>query len=446
MSNAGYNSSVQNEREDCHDQTEAQEESRRMSREHIFILIATASINFSSMICYSILGPFFPREAELKGASNTIVGMIFGCYALVSVLFSLILGKYIVQIGAKFMFVGGTFLSGGCTILFGLLDRVPDGPVYITMCFVVRTVDAIGFSGAMTSSFAVLIKTFPNNVATVMGSLEIFTGLGLVLGPPLGGILYEKFGYEMPFIVLGCVVLLMVPMNMYVIPTYDELPSRESFWNLFRIPKILFICLVMLSLSSTLTFLDPTMSLFLSEKFGLSAISVGLIFFATALPYSISSPVLGCLTDKFPHTRKWMIVIGSLLTGISFCFLGPAPFFHIKGSIWLFCFMMVLLGICTSMTGIPIFPEILEAAYKNNFEEGLSTLGLVSGLFGAVWSLGTFIGPTLGGYLNEKIHFEYAAAIQGGIACVAGTAMGIFYLVESCQEKRSPMRNADSTV
>ncbi|XP_043919731.1 MFS-type transporter SLC18B1 isoform X2 [Protopterus annectens] len=412
-----------------------------MSREQILVLIATASVNFSSMICYSILGPFFPGEAEQKGASDTIIGMIFGCYALVNVLFSLILGKYIVQVGAKFMFVGGMFLSGGCTILFGLLDRAPDGPIYIAMCFVVRTVDAVGFSGAMTSSFAVLTKSFPQNVATVMGTLEIFTGLGLVLGPPLGGILYEKFGYEIPFIVLGCVVLLMVPLNMYTVPTYDDLPIRESFWDLFRIPKISLMCLVMLSLSSALTFLDPTMSLFLIEKFHLSTSFVGLIFFAIALPYSISAPLLGYLADKFPATRKWMIIFGSLLTGICYVFLGPAPFFHIKSSIWLFSIMMVVLGISTSMTGIPVFPEILESAYKNNFEEGLSTLGLVSGLFGAVWSLGTFIGPTLGGYLNEKLHFEYAAAIQGGIALVIGAAMGIFYIAENYQEKRSSVRN-----
>lgn len=39
-------------------------ESGRLTREQLFTIIATASINFSSMICYSILGPFFPREVN----------------------------------------------------------------------------------------------------------------------------------------------------------------------------------------------------------------------------------------------------------------------------------------------------------------------------------------------------------------------------------------------
>ncbi|KYO19024.1 MFS-type transporter SLC18B1 isoform B [Alligator mississippiensis] len=94
-------------------------ESGRLTREQLFTIIATASINFSSMICYSILGPFFPREALKKGASNTVVGLIFGCFALFNFLTSLILGKYLVQIGAKFMFVTGMFMSGCVTILFG---------------------------------------------------------------------------------------------------------------------------------------------------------------------------------------------------------------------------------------------------------------------------------------------------------------------------------------
>jgi len=36
----------------------------KMSRQQILTLIAMASINFSSMICYSILGPFFPNEVH----------------------------------------------------------------------------------------------------------------------------------------------------------------------------------------------------------------------------------------------------------------------------------------------------------------------------------------------------------------------------------------------
>ena len=34
-------------------------------------------------------------KAEKKGASNTVIGMIFGCYALFDLLASLVFGKYV---------------------------------------------------------------------------------------------------------------------------------------------------------------------------------------------------------------------------------------------------------------------------------------------------------------------------------------------------------------
>ncbi|NXD06421.1 S18B1 protein, partial [Nothocercus nigrocapillus] len=390
------------------------EESRRFTREQIFTMVATASINFSSMICYSILGPFFPAEAEKKGASNTVVGMIFGCFALFNFLTSLILGNYLTQIGAKFMFVAGMFVSGCVTILFGMLDKVPNGPLFITLCFLVRAMDAISFAAAMTASFSILAKAFPSNIATVMGSLEIFTGLGLVLGPPLGGFLYQSFGYEVPFITLGCLVLVLVPVNMCLLPKYDSIPSKDSFWKLVLLPKVMLLCFIVFSLSSCLGFLDPTMSLFILKKFKLPAGYVGLVFLGFALSYSLSSPLLGFLSDKLPYLRKWLLVFGSLITAACFFMLGPAPVLHIESKLWMFVLVLVLVGFSLGMSAIPVFPEMLHCAHEHGFEEGLSLLGLMSGLFSAMWSLGAFIGPTLGGFLDEKLGFEWASAIQGG--------------------------------
>ncbi|KAG7509966.1 MFS-type transporter SLC18B1 [Solea senegalensis] len=274
--------------------------SRRMTRRQTFTLLSMASVNFSSMMCYSILGPFFPTEAVKKGASQTEVGLIFGCYAVCNLIGSLVMGKYIVQIGAKFMLITGLFVSSGCTILFGLLDRVPAGPAFISLCFIVRSVDALGFAAAMTSSFAVTAKIFPNNVATVLGSLEIFTGLGLILGPPLGGWFYQSFGYEVPFMLLGCFLLIMVPFNIYILPTIDADPSKDSFLRLLTHVKIVLLCYVIFTLSAGLGFLDATLSLYAIEKYDLSPGYVGLIMLGLSLPYCLASPLMGYFTDKYP--------------------------------------------------------------------------------------------------------------------------------------------------
>lgn len=68
-----------------------------------------------------------------------------------------------------------------------LLDRVPEGTPFIVLCFITRSVDAVGFAAAMTSSFAVSAKVFPNNIATVLVSLA---------HPCLGGMLLRYKNHE----------------------------------------------------------------------------------------------------------------------------------------------------------------------------------------------------------------------------------------------------------
>ncbi|XP_040584059.1 MFS-type transporter SLC18B1 isoform X2 [Mesocricetus auratus] len=412
------------------------ETSGRLSREQIYVLVSAASMNLGCMMAYSILGPFFPKEAEKKGASNTMIGMIFGCYALFELLASLVFGKYLVQIGAKFMFIAGMFISGGVTILFGVLDQLPEGPTFIVMCFLVRIVDAIGFGAAITASSSILAKAFPNNVATVLGSLEVFSGLGLIAGPPLGGFLYQSFGYEVPFILLGCIVLLMIPLNLCILPSYESDPGEHSFWKLVTLPKVGLIAFVIISLSSCFGFLDPILSLFVLEKFSLPAGYVGLVFLGLALSYTISSPLFGLLSDRMPNLRKWFLVFGNLITAACYMLLGPVPILHIKSQLWLLVLVLVVNGFSAGMSIIPTFPEMLSCAYENGFEEGISTLGLISGLVSAMWSVGAFMGPVLGGFLYEKIGFEWAAAIQGLWALISGLVMGLFYLWEHSKTRR----------
>ncbi|XP_021429467.2 MFS-type transporter SLC18B1 isoform X1 [Oncorhynchus mykiss] len=411
---------------------------QRMTRYQILTLISMASVNFSSMICYSILGPFFPNEAMKKGASQTVIGLIFGCYALCNLMGSLVLGKYIVQIGAKVMLISGLFVSSGCTILFGLLDRVPEGATFITLCFIIRSVDALGFSAAMTSSFAISAKVFPNNIATVLGSLEIFTGLGLILGPPIGGWLYQSFGYEVPFMALGCFLFLMVPFNIYILPSFAADPTKDSFFRLFTRLKIVLICFAIFTLSSGLGFLDATLSIYAIDKFDLSPGYVGLLLLGLSLPYCLASPLLGIVSDRFPSTRPWLMVLGGLSTATGFWFLGPVPILQIQSQLWLLVFMLGVIGFSLSMIAIPTFPEILNCAYENGFEEGLSTLGLVSGLFGAVWSIGMFCGPTLGGFTTQQLSFEWAASVQGGLAFLAAFFLGIYFLCQGTRQRRAP--------
>ena len=59
------------------------------------------------------------------------------------------------------------------------LDRAPSGSVFISLCFIVRSVDAMGFAAAFTSSTALASKVFPHNVATILVGLACPDGTGM---------------------------------------------------------------------------------------------------------------------------------------------------------------------------------------------------------------------------------------------------------------------------
>lgn len=72
----------------------------------------------------SLQAPFYPGEAEKKGASPTQYGFVFGIFELTVFIVSPIFGAHLNKIGAKRVFNLGILTTGTCSILFGFLDRI----------------------------------------------------------------------------------------------------------------------------------------------------------------------------------------------------------------------------------------------------------------------------------------------------------------------------------
>ena len=82
----------------------------------------------------------------------------------------------------------------------------------------IRCIEAIGNSGFLTASFSIIAKEFPDNVATVFAALETFFGLGLIVGPTVGGCLYEMGGFLLPFSCLGTCLIGASIFTFFVLP------------------------------------------------------------------------------------------------------------------------------------------------------------------------------------------------------------------------------------
>lgn len=89
------------------------------TRRQLFALACVAYGNFWVAACVSLQAPFFPREADQKGASSTIYGLIFGVYEFMIITTSPLFGKMVAKMSPNILVQMGLLVCGSATIAFG---------------------------------------------------------------------------------------------------------------------------------------------------------------------------------------------------------------------------------------------------------------------------------------------------------------------------------------
>lgn len=422
---------------------------RFLSRRQRFTLGSLALVDFMSFCSMSIMAPFFPREATLKGLSDTMCGLVFSFYAIIMFITSPFFGKFLPKVGTKFMFLTGMFVAGTCNVIFGTLSLIDDTVMFTVLCFIVRGLEALGASAYSTASFVFVVNAFPENIGAVLGILEMFVGLGMSVGPAIGGFLYSIGGFGVPFYTLGIVMVITIPINYFLLNhSNDEYtPGRKtgSIFRLFKIPSIIITGLVIVIVSNTWAFLDPTLEPHL-RQFNLSTEQIGLIFLLFSALYGIFSLIWGWVADRV-HNHWCMMVWGLFLSTVGLILLGPCPFIPgLPGDLWLDLIALSILGISVALTLLPTFQGVLASSIvEGGCPEALTTYSAVAGVWSCCYSLGEVLGPALGGTLAERYGFPLVATSCACACFVMALITLIFFsLRESCKMTRTWESASDS--
>ncbi|GFO13897.1 MFS-type transporter slc18b1-like [Plakobranchus ocellatus] len=310
------------------------------------------------------------------------------------------------------MFVSGIFVGGSCAALFGVLDKSPSGNTFIIMCFACRSVEALGLAGLLTASFAIISNEFPKYVATVFGVLETASGIGLMVGPAIGGVLYQVGGFGLPFYTMGGLIILTGVLVFKFLPDIQDSPNQKKQGGFRLLTSIyVWVCMIIIFAASTgISFTDPTLSPHL-EEFHLSTSVIGLVFTIAPALYGVTAPLYGYLCDSKGYTFS-LLIVGNLVCGFGYLLLGPSPYLpFLPSELWIVIVAMSLLGLFLGCAVIPVVKCMLTAACDIGFENNLDTYGIVSGLFNSVWCFGGFVGPVLGGLLVNEVGFNNAASL-----------------------------------
>ncbi|CAG5036397.1 unnamed protein product [Parnassius apollo] len=379
------------------------------SRRQWLIIVVISLADFCNALCVALQAPFYPQEAEKKGCSATEYGLVFGVFELVVFLVSPLYGAHLNRIGPKLLFNAGIQTTGTCAILFGLLDNVEGHLPFITLSFMIRIIEAMGNAAFLTASFAIIAKEFPNNVATMFASLETFFGLGLIVGPTLGGALYGIGGYYLPFAVLGATLFCTAVMSYAVLPKChddeDLKPTGPTMFTLLKIPGVSLAAISIMSTSMSIGFLQATLEPHL-RQFKFSPVVLGLMFVINGGVYAVSAPAWGWLCDHPSIKPKYVTIIGCLFVASAFILIGPAPFINLPTLMWMTILGLVLHGMGMGSQLVASFSDALSTAIASGLPNSIETYGLVSGMWTSVFALGAFVGPTVSGLLFDSVGFR----------------------------------------
>uniref|UniRef100_A0A0A9Z5S3 Major facilitator superfamily (MFS) profile domain-containing protein n=1 Tax=Lygus hesperus TaxID=30085 RepID=A0A0A9Z5S3_LYGHE len=417
-----------------------EKKTKKLTKKQWLTLCAIGSVHFSGAICISLQAPFYPKEAESKGANATEYGLVFGSFEFIAFFSSPILGRYMNFVGAKTMLSLGMILAAISAICFGLLDYIDDHATFITLSFILRMTESLGSTAALVSAFSITAAVFPKSVATTFATLEAFYGLGYIVGPTLGGLLFSLGGYVLPFAVMGTAMIIGTIFVFMVLPPIN--PSSNDFGHIkvkdvLKIPGVLLDSTCTVATSISMGFLAATLEPHIRE-FGLSSILNGLMFIISGGTYALIAPIVGRLCDKWVYPKK-MLAVGALFIVASYIVIGPFPFLGIPKTLTLCIVGLVIHGFGLAGLMVPTFIDSICSAVAAGFPDDISTYGVISGLWSSSFALGAFIGPSIAGWLFDLVGFQYGSLFV--ISLHALLFFGIVIFV-SCERKKrvSPRR------
>ena len=153
------------------------------------ILVLVALVIFMDMAIYGLLIPVFPEYAPRLGVDESFVGIVFGLYAAMLLLFSIPMGLLSDRVGRRPLIVVGMLLLALATALFGFSATV-------THLIVARAVQGISAAATWSAGLALIAETCdPARLGERMGIALSAVGFGTVIGPVLGGLLFEYLGF-----------------------------------------------------------------------------------------------------------------------------------------------------------------------------------------------------------------------------------------------------------
>jgi MFS family permease len=371
------------------------------------------AFGFANFFTVSSFGIFFlfPLFIKSRGGSESDIGIIMGVFSLAAVLCRPWISEMIDRIGRKRSYTTGSLVMTVLPLAY-LLFRGSLSMFYIPL-ILVRVIHGVGLAICFTAAFTYIADIIPE--ARLNEGIGMFgvTGLiGLAIGPLIGEIIIERFGFSLFFIAASAIASLglIIHLPLRESFTHGDRSTSHSFFSVLTKRTILPVAIIALffgvGLAATGNFISP----FAREQ-GLTFISLYYICYSSAAVVTRIGG--GRLADRIGEDR--IIPYALLLTG------GGLMVLIFPGG-------SALLAVSGLMSGCGhgfLFPCLNSLLLRN---EPIEIRGKINGVFTGGIDSGAFAGSITLGYIGDLAGFQ-ALFLAAALTLLLGVLVHRFHVI-----------------
>jgi multidrug resistance protein len=358
----------------------------RASRTTAAALVTIAA--FSDILAYSIAVPVLPDLSRRLGASPTMIGFLFAAFGVSVLLTSVPMGAVSDRIGRRVPLVAGAAVLAASTVLFAFAVSLP-------WLFAARLVQGAADAVTWVVGFALIADLYQaEERGRVMGLVMSGTTVGFLIGPTLGGWLYESAGPRVPYLVVAALSAVCAAGFAWMqAPPHAADAEPVRLLALLRVRAVAVCAATVVLGGSTLAMVEPTLSLFLGDRIGLGPARIGLVIGCAAVASAMLHPALGRIADRVGKRR--LMIAG--LTGI-------AVMLPVLSLISSFTNAAIIYAAFTLPIVMMVTPSLAYMADATS-GAGVRSFGVAYGVYNFAWAIGLLVGPSIGGAAYERIGF-----------------------------------------
>ena len=381
------------------------------TRQPLPVLFATL---FVAMTGFGIIIPTLPFLATSYHLDAQGLGFLLASYSAMNVIFAPIWGRVSDRIGRR-----SVMGIGACGLGLSFAGYALSSESW--MLFASRILGGILGAALLPTAKAYAIDISDDHTRSRhLGVLGAGLGLGMVVGPALGG-LASRWNATAPFWLAAAMSGLTALLVLLILPeTQVKALERMTGPGIFRKAGYQLASLATLSFTQMLAFtaMEATFVLYGHDHFGLDAMNVGLLFLGMGLVSAgFQGRGVARLIDRLGEMGAARL--GCMALGVGFIGIPLAP--HVLALFLAFC----MFGIGAALLRTSIASQAARRATAGN--------GLAMGIIDASDSLARALGPVMGGVLytvHAKLPYHAGSAI-------VAIALVLTWLVDSSPAPQS---------